>query len=32
LAEQQRLDRANWEWVMDDMIDSAATQAARAVT
>jgi hypothetical protein len=21
LVEQQRLDRANWEWVMDDMID-----------
>jgi hypothetical protein len=20
-VEQQRLDRANWEWVMDDMID-----------
>ena len=21
LVEQQRLDRANWDWVMDDMID-----------
>jgi hypothetical protein len=32
LVEQQRLDRANWDWVMDDMIDKyGATWIDRAL-
>jgi hypothetical protein len=28
LVEQQRLDRANWDWVMDDMIDKYGTRGS----